>query len=481
MARSALVLLLFAAAAWSQNTAAFFQSGKIRALIISGRNNHDWRTTTPLLRRQLLDTGKFDVRVNEEPSGMTGQTLAAYDVLILNYNGPRWGETAERAAEDFVRSGKGMVLVHGASYGFGALELLGDGHVKTGIHEPPWPAFAAMAGGTWAPETGHGTRHVFTVKYTDRGHPVARDLAETFLASDELYHRMNMRPEAHVIATAYSAVDTGGTGRDEPILWTVDYGKGRVFQTVLGHDTAAMMEAGFAASFTRGAEWAATGDVKAVAVGKNAAPVRVLLVTGGHDHAPSFYSVFSGQDGLDVTVDPQPNAFAHDLRKSYDVLVLYDMYQDVPEAQRRNLRDFLEAGKGVLILHHALASLNDWQWWWQDVRAGKYFLKDEDGHPASTYKHDQELVAEPVGRHPITEGIGSIHIIDETYKSVWISPEAKILLKTDHPLADGPLLWVSPYNKSRVVYCMLGHGPEAHNHPQYRQLIHNAVQWVAGK
>jgi len=481
MVKRALFVMLFAAAAWSQNTAAFFQNGKIRALIISGRNNHDWRATTPLLRRQLVDTGKFDVRLNEEPSGMTAETLAAYDVLILDYNGPRWGEGAERAVEEFVKAGKGLVLVHGASYGFGEMELLGDRHVKTGIHEKPWLAFACMAGGTWSAQTGHGRRHVFTVKYTDREHPTARGLPEAFRTSDELYHRMNMRPEAHVIATAYSAVETGGTGRDEPILWTVAFGRGRTFQTVLGHDTAAMMEPGFAASFTRGAEWAATGDVKPPVEKKKELPLRVLVVTGGHDHAPSFYSLFEGRDDLAVNVDSQPGAFGSDLRKKYDVLVIYDMYQDVPEAQRKNLRDFLESGKGVLILHHALASLNDWQWWWQDVRAGKYVLKDEPGHVASTYLHDQELIVEPTGKHPITDSIGTMHIIDETYKHVWISPKAEILLKTDHPTADGPLMWVSPYQKSRVVYCMLGHGPEAHNHPQYRQLIYNAMRWVAGR
>lgn len=92
-----LLPLLIAAMGWSQNTGTFFQPGKIRALIISGRNNHDWRATTPLLRRQLVNTGKFDVRVTEEPSGITGQTVEAYDVLILDYNGPRWGQTAERA------------------------------------------------------------------------------------------------------------------------------------------------------------------------------------------------------------------------------------------------------------------------------------------------------------------------------------------------------------------------------------------------
>ena len=62
------------------------------------------------------------MRITEEPSGTTAETLATYDVVIVDYNGPRWGKTAERAVEEFVKAGKGLVLVHGASYGFGGME-----------------------------------------------------------------------------------------------------------------------------------------------------------------------------------------------------------------------------------------------------------------------------------------------------------------------------------------------------------------------
>src|SRR5271157_853995 len=80
----------------AQDTLPFFQTGKIRVLIFSGRNNHDWRTTTPFLRKILLASGRFDVRVEEEPAGVTASTLAAYDVLVLDYEGPRWGEVTEK-------------------------------------------------------------------------------------------------------------------------------------------------------------------------------------------------------------------------------------------------------------------------------------------------------------------------------------------------------------------------------------------------
>jgi type 1 glutamine amidotransferase len=64
-----------------------------------------------------------------------------------------------------------------------------------------------------------------------------------------------------VLATAYSDKDKKGTGVHEPMIWTVSYGKGRVFHTPMGHDALAMRCNGFAATFTRGTEWAATGAV----------------------------------------------------------------------------------------------------------------------------------------------------------------------------------------------------------------------------
>jgi hypothetical protein len=111
--------------------ASLFKPDTIRALILTGQNNHDWRATTPLLRTMLLKTGRFDVRVNEEPTGMTSATLAPYDVVILNYNGPRWGPVAEKALEEFVRSGRGLVGAHGANWAFSGLVVLGDGSVPT--------------------------------------------------------------------------------------------------------------------------------------------------------------------------------------------------------------------------------------------------------------------------------------------------------------------------------------------------------------
>ncbi len=460
----------------------------VRALIFSGQNNHDWHTTTPYLRKLLTDSGRFDVRVEEEPAGVTAATLANFDVLILDYQGPRWGDATERAVVDFVRSGKGLVLVHGALYAFSGFDILGPHHVATGRFEPVWTEFTEMAGGTWAgaaPKTFHAPRHRFTVKFTDPAHPIARGMDGTFTVTDELYHGQRLGPGTNVLATAYDDPKNGGSGKDEPLLWTLPYGKGRVFYTALGHEVPAMQEPGFAITFVRGAEWAGTGEVTLPPKfpdAQAAHPVRVELVTGGHGHDPEFYSVFAGRPDVQATIDPHPGAYTYDLRKDVDVLVLYDLVQTaaLDDAKSKNLRDFLESGKGMVVLHHAIADYNDWPWWFEQVVGGKYLLKAEGERPASTYKHDEDVYVEPATAHAITRGLTPLHLLDETYKGMWISPKVTVLLKTDNPTSDGPVAWISPYEKSRVVYIQLGHGHYAHQNPDYQELVHRAILWAAG-
>src|SRR4249919_949951 len=99
------------------------QAPKLQVLIITGQNGHDWRATTPVLRKILEDTKRFEVRVTEEFRGATAETLAPYDLVILNYydsNKPalRWGSQADSALLEFVRSGKGLVVYHFATAAF---------------------------------------------------------------------------------------------------------------------------------------------------------------------------------------------------------------------------------------------------------------------------------------------------------------------------------------------------------------------------
>lgn len=210
-------------------------------------------------------------------------------------------------------------------------------------------------------------------------------------------------------------------------------------------------------------------------------PARVLLVTGGHDHETSFYALFEGSPEMRVNVDPHPMPYRRgDLRKRYDVLVLYDSMQEISEPERKNLQVFLESGKGLVILHHALVDYSDWQWWCEEVMGARWIKAQSSPLKwKSTWKHDVEMEIEPVGKHPVTEGIGKFRIVDETYKGLWYSPDNTVLMKTGEPTSDGPVVWITPYRKSRVVAIELGHDRKAHENPSYRRLVKNAVLWAA--
>jgi type 1 glutamine amidotransferase len=464
----------------------WYSPDKIQVLILSGKNNHEWRESTPFLRRILESTGRFEVRVTEEPAGLNAAVLRPYHVLVSDYCGPRWGPAAESAIESFVRDGKGLVAVHAASYPFGERTVLAERMKNTEKYEEPWRAWGDMIGAVWTenPRTGHGKRHVYEVQWADPAHPIVRGMAP-FKVSDELYHRMRLKPGIHVIGQAHDAKEQDGTGEMEPLLWTVRYGKGRVFHTALGHDVAAMQAPGFMVSFARGVEWAATEKV-ALPPELSLAPLqpdalRLLVVTGGHDHEASFYAMFDRDPRFKVNVDPHPVAFRRDIRKDYDVLVLYDSVQELPDAQKKNLQLFVESGKGVVLLHHTIVDFQNWEWWWKEVMGGLYVLKPFGGMPASTYQHDVELEVRPIGSHPIVRGLPPMRLFDETYKNVWRHPQTVPLLETRHPTSDDVIGWISPYPHSRVVFLQPGHGREAHENPWYRRLVYNAIHWSAGR
>jgi type 1 glutamine amidotransferase len=209
-----------------------------------------------------------------------------------------------------------------------------------------------------------------------------------------------------------------------------------------------------------------------------AAPLRLLVVTGGHDYPTSFYTLFE-QPGM--TWDHETtseSAYRRDLRPLYDVLVLYDMPATLSAAGRANLQAFAESGKGIVVLHHALCSYNDWDWY-RDLVGARYQIQAQPGRPASTYKHDETIPIAVARPHPITRDVPLTQIFDETYKGMWFAPANTVLLTTTHPLSDGPLAWISGYAPSRVVAIQLGHGREAHLDAGYRALVRNAILWSA--
>ncbi len=288
--------------------------GKLRVVIIDGQNNHNWRATTPVMKQELEATGRFTVDVAtspqipqlqkpNKPKNENDEKAAAkykedlaryeaalpkykeelkaaqnafakwridfdkYDVVVSNYNGQSWPKEVNDALEQRLREGKiGLVIVHAANNAFGG-----------------WKEYNRMIGMGWrGPQGGErlylddggnpvkvpsgkgdGSGHRYTGKFTvtirDDSHPVTKGMPKEWLHNnDELYDNMRGPIEnVHILATAYSK----GTKVNEPMIWTVSYGKGRVFHTPMGHDANGMRCVGFAATLARGTEWAATGTV----------------------------------------------------------------------------------------------------------------------------------------------------------------------------------------------------------------------------
>jgi type 1 glutamine amidotransferase len=266
------LLPLFLAVACSLHAAA----APIKVLLVDGQNNHAWQQTTPELKAILEENGLAKVDVATSPAKgqyMSGfePNFAAYQVVVSNYNGALWSEKTRSEFEKYVSNGGGFVAVHAANNSF-----------------PEWLAYNVMIGvggwggrteksGPWlrlrdakwvgdtTPGNGghHGPQHEFLMVTRAPEHPIMAGLPPKWMhAKDELYDRLRGPAQnVTVLASAFSDTAKGGSGEDEPLLFAIDYGKGRVFHTALGHGLEAIKDVGFAVTLQRGTEWAATGKV----------------------------------------------------------------------------------------------------------------------------------------------------------------------------------------------------------------------------
>ena len=248
----------------------------IKVLLVDGQNNHDWKATSPVLKAILEDTGLFAVDVATAPGkgediAVFKPDFAAYQAVVSNYNGQLWTPATQEAFEKFVSGGGGFVSVHAADNSFPEWkaynEMIGLGGWG-GRNEKSGPRLR-LTDGKWTPDPKpgsgghHGQQHEFLMVTRAPEHPIMAGLPPKWMhAKDELYDSLRGPAQnVTVLASAFSDKAKGGSGEDEPLLMTISYGKGRVVHTALGHALDAIKCTGFATTFQRATEWAATGKV----------------------------------------------------------------------------------------------------------------------------------------------------------------------------------------------------------------------------
>jgi type 1 glutamine amidotransferase len=248
---------------------------KIKALILDGQNApyHNWRVTTPILRAALESSGRFTVDVATTPPAGSNMEIfkpdfSKYGVVIINYHGVDWSDATRKDFENYMTNGGGMVSVHSADNAFpGWLEynkMLGvggwDGRTQAVGPMIRWRDGKQVSevGGPGNRGT-HGSYFSWAVETRNPDHPIMQGLPAKWMHTPDELYSMLAGPAENVTVLATGKSDV--TSENEPILMTINYGKGRVFHTTMGHDAQSLKDVGFVTTFNRGAEWAATGQV----------------------------------------------------------------------------------------------------------------------------------------------------------------------------------------------------------------------------
>ncbi len=254
-------------------------SSKIKVLLIDGqsKNHTHWKEWTPILLKQLDESGLFQIDVATSP--MKGESLdkfnpkfKKYDVVASTYDGDIWSMRMQRNLEKYIDSGGGFVVIHAADNAFanweGYNKMIGIGGWGDRTEAAGPYVYIDNKGDIirdTTPGKGghHGPKHEYAVETKAADHPIMKDIPSKWLhAEDELYDMLRGPAlNLEILATAFSSEKYEGTQRHEPILMTINFGKGRVFHTVMGHHKTALSCVGFMTTFIRGCEWAAKEKV----------------------------------------------------------------------------------------------------------------------------------------------------------------------------------------------------------------------------
>ncbi len=216
---------------------------------------------------------------------------------------------------------------------------------------------------------------------------------------------------------------------------------------------------------------------------------KVLVVTGGHgfDKEP-FFKMFAENPAITFTnlqhSRGTADAFDRADLAAHDVVVLYDMNRTITESQKQRFLSMFERGTGLVVMHHALVSYQDWPDYERIIGGNYPEPKGKEGvvTPELGYEHDVEFPVQIVAKdHPITRGLKDFVILDEIYWGYRVGKDVTPLITTTHPKSGKPLAWARTEKKSRVVYLQLGHGPTAFTNQNFRAILAQSIHWTANQ
>jgi uncharacterized protein len=223
------------------------------------------------------------------------------------------------------------------------------------------------------------------------------------------------------------------------------------------------------------------------ATNKPAQPIRVLIITGGHDFKVGPFKQMFESFGKDIQYEIAELPAAYDKflpanRKKYDVLVFYHMWQDITPEQAKNLSECISQGKPLVVLHHSICAYDDWPEY-LNITGGRYFHKPTivkgKEYPVCSYIHDLHFKVRIVDtENPVTKGLNDFEIFDETYKGFYVDEGVTPLLTTEEPSSTPVIGWSKTYGKSRVVTLQSGHDVATYENPYFRKILRQAIEWV---
>lgn len=222
---------------------------KLQVLILTGSNNHNWKSTTNQLQSMYAESEMFTTIVTEAPDTLKYRDFKKFDVILSNWNAwpegeIRWPKSAKNGLMKYIDEGGGFVLFHAANAAF-----------------YDWDDFHKLVGAKWKMgSTTHGeiSKHKIIIK--NKTHPITKGM-DAFWITDELWVNTEMQPNVNLLAASYSDPKNKGRGLMEPVMLWNTKGKGRCFHSILGHDVEALQNSNLKTIMLRGTEWAATGKV----------------------------------------------------------------------------------------------------------------------------------------------------------------------------------------------------------------------------